>query len=105
MKVARVHELDAVAPAVGHRHNVLAKSDSDALRLAEPSETPEVLIALQVKHLHRIVAESRHIKPLRCFVHRKMVDATLDVRKSDRANERQRLLAGCGLKHRTADCR
>ena len=33
--------MDAVASAVGHRHNLLAKSDSDALRLAEPSEAEE----------------------------------------------------------------
>src|SRR5258708_34764014 len=98
MVVARVDELHPFALTVGNSDELPIGDDSDALRLAKPRQALEVTVALEIHHFDRVVPQRRDIEPLRRDVGRKMIDASLDARKLNRADEGERRLARCGLK-------
>src|SRR6266545_1515493 len=97
MVIARVDELYAFTLAVRDSDELCVRNDHNALRLAKSRHTLDVIAALQVEHFDRVVAESRNVQPLRSQVDSKVIDAPLDAREIDRADQSQRCLTRRGL--------
>src|SRR5438309_4377923 len=103
--VGSVDELDPLPLAVCDCDELRVGNDGNALRLPKPGQTLGVTAALEVEHFDRVVSECRDVQSLRDGINAEMIDAALDARKIDRADEGERCLNRCGLKGDESDRR
>src|SRR5262245_36865494 len=99
----RTEQLQAFTLAVGYGYGSHVCRDGDSLRLAKAWHASDVGAGTDIEDFNRVVAKRSHIEALRRSIVGKVIDAPLDMRQLDGANQRQRLLRRARLNRHGAE--
>src|SRR6267142_2295284 len=102
MKVGCVKRLQPFALPVRDRDKLRVRHDGDPLRLAKTRQALDVSAGLEIEDFDRIVAECRDEQSLRARIECQMIDAALDARKVDGADQVKRCLTSGRLEREQA---